>query len=63
MTWTRQTRARRDSDQLALLLLCLLAFAIRLYGLSYQSLWRDEVDSIRFAARAAQFFISNFRSP
>ena len=29
-----------------------LAFALRVAGLDFQSLWRDEVDAIRFATRA-----------
>lgn len=32
------------------LALVLLAFGLRFYGLEHQSLWRDEVDSIRFAS-------------
>lgn len=32
-----------------LLALCLLAFALRVGGLTFQSLWRDEVDAIRFS--------------
>ncbi|MER3401512.1 MAG: hypothetical protein C4313_10420, partial [Thermoflexus sp.] len=31
-----------------LLLLALLAFALRVGGLTAQSLWRDEVDALRF---------------
>lgn len=38
-----------DAARLVLLLLVILAFAIRLYHLDYQSLWRDELDAIRFA--------------
>lgn len=30
--------------------LILLAYALRVYGLGYQSLWRDEVDAIRFSS-------------
>ena len=39
-----------------------LAFALRVYGLDFQSLWRDEVDVIRFAAfplsRLARLFVA-----
>lgn len=40
-----------DAARLVLLLLIILAFALRLYHLDYQSLWRDEVDAILFARR------------
>jgi len=40
-----------DGARLILLLLVILAFTLRLYQLDYQSLWRDEVDAIRFARR------------
>ncbi len=38
--------------RLSVLCLILLAFALRLYHLDYQSLWRDEVDAILFAGRS-----------
>jgi uncharacterized membrane protein len=44
-------RFRRHTVRLALLLLLLAAFAWRLHGLAWQSLWRDEVDAIYFALR------------
>lgn len=47
----------------ALLALCLLAFALRVYHLSFQSLWRDEVDSIRFASRALPELAGMFARP
>ena len=43
--------ANTDVARLILLLLVILAFAFRLYQLDYQSLWRDEMDAIRFARR------------
>lgn len=43
--------ALADATRLILVLLVLLAFALRLYQLDYQSLWRDEVDAILFARR------------
>ncbi len=43
--------------------LCLLAFAWRVHGLSFQSLWRDEVDSIRFATRALSQVVGMFAKP
>jgi mannosyltransferase len=35
----------------ALVGLALFAFALRVYGLTSQSLWRDEVDAVRFASQ------------
>ena len=43
--------ANTDAARLLLLSLVILAFALRLYQLDYQSLWRDEVDAILFARR------------
>lgn len=40
-----------DAARLILVLLVILAFALRLYQLDYQSLWRDEVDAVLFARR------------
>ncbi len=54
---------RRLSDRWALALLCLLAFGWRLAGLTSQSLWRDEVDSIRFASRPAAELVATFSRP
>jgi uncharacterized membrane protein len=53
----------RNAERLALVGLCLLAFAWRVYGLSSQSLWRDEVDSIRFATRALPQVVGMFTKP
>jgi mannosyltransferase len=43
--------------------LCLAALAWRVHGLTFQSLWRDEVDSIRFASRAFSEVIGMFSKP
>jgi mannosyltransferase len=43
--------ATTDTARIILLSLVILAFALRLYHLDYQSLWRDEVDAILFARR------------
>ena len=62
----RAANAGRDlerRERWALALLCLLAFAWRLQGLAYQSLWRDEVDSIRFAGRALPELLRMFAKP
>jgi mannosyltransferase len=48
----------------ALLLgITLLAFALRLYHLSFQSLWRDEVDAILFAQRDLPAILATFVQP
>lgn len=44
----------------ALILLTLLAFAWRVQGLAWQSLWRDEVDAIYFATRHLPETLSMF---
>jgi 4-amino-4-deoxy-L-arabinose transferase-like glycosyltransferase len=41
----------------------LLAFALRVLGLNYQSLWRDEVDAIRFASQSLVDLLQTFASP
>ena len=46
-----------------LILLLLAAWAWRLYGLDFQSLWRDEVDSLRFATRPLPQVLANFTRP
>ena len=43
-----------------LLLLVLLAFVVRLPGLTAQSLWRDEVDALRFSQDSLGTLLSNF---
>jgi uncharacterized membrane protein len=45
------------------LFLLLLAFALRLSGLTAQSLWRDEVDALRFSETPLRTLTSNFRRP
>ena len=46
-----------------LLLLALLAFAIRIAGLTAQSFWRDEVDALRFSAATPASLLSSFTRP
>ena len=53
----------RNAERLVLLGLCLLAFAWRVHGLTFQSLWRDEVDFIRFATRALPQVVGMFAKP
>lgn len=62
----RQDRPRQlgfDLSRIALLALCLLAFAWRLAGIGSQSLWRDEVDSIRFATQSLADLLGSFTRP
>ena len=54
---------RPTADRLALALLSLLAFGWRVAGLTSQSLWRDEVDSIRFASRPLAELLATFSRP
>jgi len=46
-----------------LLFLLLLAFAVRLPGLTAQSLWRDEVDALRFSQESLGTLLGNFSRP
>ena len=46
-----------------LLCLLLLAFAVRLPGLTSQSLWRDEVDALRFSQESLSTLLRNFSRP
>jgi mannosyltransferase len=46
-----------------LLAVLLLAFALRIAGLTAQSLWRDEVDALRFSQEPATTLVRNFVSP
>ena len=51
----------RDSGhRLVLLTIVLLAFAVRVYHLDFQSLWRDEMDAIRFAQDSPSALLANF---
>ncbi len=45
------------------LMLCGVAFVLRLLGLDAQSLWRDEVDAIRFALRPLDHLLQTFATP
>ncbi|MBN1661075.1 MAG: glycosyltransferase family 39 protein [Anaerolineae bacterium] len=47
----------------ALVALLALAFAVRTVGLDAQSLWRDEVDAIRFAGSSLPDRLAMFRQP
>jgi uncharacterized membrane protein len=55
--------ARCLRERLLLLGLVGLAFTLRLYRLSYQSLWRDEVDTLLFATRTLPELLATFRKP
>jgi len=46
-----------------LILLALLAFALRAWHLEFQSLWRDETDAIRFAQSPVTELLAHFTRP
>lgn len=46
-----------------LLAILLLAFGVRLAGLTVQSLWRDEVDALRFSQAPLATMVANFTRP
>ena len=46
-----------------LVAVCLLAYVLRVLYLDGQSLWRDEVDAIRFANRPVDLLLGTFRTP
>ena len=54
---------RRILQRGALLVVLILAFATRISGLTAQSLWRDEVDALRFAYLPVTTLVSNFVRP
>lgn len=56
-------RVRETRIRYALSALVLTAFALRAYHLDFQSLWRDEVDTITFATRALPRLLSTFTRP
>ena len=54
---------RKDRAALLPLSLTWVAFALRLHRLTFQSLWRDEVDSLLFATRPLSALLQTFRKP
>jgi len=67
MTNIRPHLARSQAKTILLALLpvglTLLAFGLRVYHLTYQSLWRDEVDALLFATRPLSELLATFRRP
>jgi len=51
---------RAAGNRVVLLAIVLLAFAVRVYHLDFQSLWRDEMDAIRFVRDPVSTLFSNF---
>jgi mannosyltransferase len=47
---------------LLLAILILIGFSLRIYHLDFQSLWRDEIDTVLFAQRQAQATLATFRA-
>ena len=63
---TRRIKQLLRTDRGMVWLLCatmLLGYALRVWGLTSQSLWRDEVDAIRFATRTLPALLETFREP
>jgi 4-amino-4-deoxy-L-arabinose transferase-like glycosyltransferase len=56
-------KVRNVRARYALSALVLTAFALRVYRLGFQSLWRDEADAIIFATRALPRLLSTFTRP
>ena len=54
---------RPHSSRWLLLGLTWLAFALRVLGITAQSLWRDEVDALIFATRPLSELLGMFRQP
>jgi mannosyltransferase len=54
---------RSHSSRGLLLILTWLAFALRVLGITAQSLWRDEVDALIFATRPVSELLGMFRQP
>jgi mannosyltransferase len=54
---------RAPGNRAILLIIVLLAFTVRMYHLDFQSLWRDEMDAIRFAHDSPSALLSNFARP
>ncbi len=47
---------------LLLTILILIGFALRIYHLDFQSLWRDEIDTVLFAQRPLQATLATFQA-
>ncbi len=65
-SWLRRipTSLRRGRTPAGLLTATVLtAYGLRLWGSTSQSLWRDEVDAIRFATRDLPALLETFRQP
>ena len=57
------TQARGRHTRISLLLLLWVGMALRTWGLDAQSLWRDEVDTVRFATQPLPQLLSMFTTP
>jgi mannosyltransferase len=60
MTMSPTSKPRPWQAPAFLLFVTWLAFALRVYHLSYQSLWRDEVDALRFATQPLTDLVTMF---
>jgi hypothetical protein len=59
----KQATLSADVLLVAGLLITLVAYGLRLHGLTVQSLWRDEVDALRFAQLPLSEYVSIFSGP
>ncbi|NOZ29417.1 MAG: hypothetical protein GXP39_15385 [Chloroflexi bacterium] len=59
----RITLPERSRRHAAMIALTWLAFAWRVWGLTAQSFWRDEVDALRFATRPWPEMLATFTKP
>jgi len=59
--WLLGTRSQSKAQrQCSMMGVVLLAFALRVYRLDYQSLWRDEADALRFALLPLRELLGTF---
>lgn len=63
LTVARSPASRERPHPWLLWAIILLAFALRVYHLDFQSLWRDEVDALRFATRPLAQLLDTFTKP
>ncbi len=60
---SKRARTRSRDPRMMLMLLVWLGMALRVWGLDAQSLWRDEVDTVRFATQPLPQLLAMFTTP
>ena len=58
-----QISHRADRARWGMIGLLIIAFAVRVFSLTHQSLWRDEVDALRFATASWSELLGTFTRP